>query len=176
MAQVQSAVISIAANLATGSVTGTKILDATVASADLDPTTIQYAAVSIAAAAVATLRGTPVQLVAAPGSGLILEFISATLLLDWVTPGFTETDDNLAVKYENGSGAAASETIECTGFIDQVADTITIGVAKNDVIVAGASAANKALVLHNTGNGEFAGSGGSAVRVKTAYRVHTSGF
>ncbi len=94
MAQVQSAVISIAANLATGSVTSAKILDATVASADLDPTTIQYAAVSIAAGAVATLRGTPVQLVAAPGSGLILEFISATLLLDWVTPGFTETDDN----------------------------------------------------------------------------------
>lgn len=145
-------------------------------STEMDETLVRYAEVSIAAAAVATLRATPVSLVAAPGAGKVLEFISAVFFLDYTAPGFTETDDNLAVKYENGSGAAASETIECTGFIDQTADTMTIGVAKNDAIVAKTGCENKALVLHNTGNAEFANSGGSALRVKVAYRVHTSGW
>ncbi len=145
-------------------------------SAEMDETLVRYAEVSIAAAAVATLRATPVTLVAAPGAGKVLEFISAAFFLDYTAPGFTESSDNLAVKYENGSGAAASQTVECTGFIDQTADTMTIGIAKNDVIVAKTGCENKALVLHNTGDGEFGGSGGSALRVKVAYRVHTTGW
>lgn len=138
--------------------------------------TTQYAEVSISAAAVATLRATPVSLVAAPGAGKVLEFVSAVFLLDYTAPGFTETADNLAVKYENGSGAAASQTVECTGFIDQTADTITVGLAKNDAIVAKTGCENKALVLHNTGDGEFGNSGGSTLRVKVAYRTHSTGF
>lgn len=136
----------------------------------------QYAEVSISAAAVATLRATPVSLVAAPGAGKVLEFVSVVFLLDYTAPGFTESADNLAVKYENGSGAAASQTVECTGFIDQTADTITVGLAKNDAIVAKTGCENKALVLHNTGDGEFGGSGGSTLRVKVAYRTHQTGF
>lgn len=159
-----------------GSIGTTELASNAVTTAKLDVSTIQYAEVSIAAAAIATLRATPVTLVAAPGAGKVLEFISAAFILDYTAPGFTESSDNLAVKYENGSGAAASETIECTGFIDQTADTMTVGVAKNDVIVAKTGCENKALVLHNTGDGEFGGSGGSALRVKVAYRVHTSGW
>lgn len=141
-----------------------------------DGAQIQYAAVSIAAAAVATLRATPVTLVAAPGAGKVLQFLSAILLLDYSTPAFTETTDNLAVKYENGTGVAASDTIETTGFIDQAADTVTTARAKIDAIAAKTACENKALVLHNTGDGEFAGSGGSALRIKVAYRVHSTGF
>lgn len=165
-----------AAQLEASAVTTAKIAANAVTSAKLDEGTIQIAEVSIAAAAVATLRATPVTLVAAPGAGKVLYFISAVLLLDYTAPGFTETADNLAVKYENGSGAAASQAIEMTGFIDQTADTITTAMAKIDAIVAAASAVNKALVLHNTGDGEFAGSGGSALRLKVAYRVITTGF
>lgn len=166
----------VAANIGTGAVTTAKLADAGVTSAKLDPTTIQYAAVSIAAAAVAALRATPATLVAAPGAGLMLEFVSAELILDWVTPGFTETADNLAIKYTDGSGVQVSQDIETTGFIDQVADTRTNALPKINAIAAKTGCENKALVLHNTGDGEFGGSGGSALRVKVAYRVHTTGW
>lgn len=137
---------------------------------------IQYAEVSIAAAALATLRATPVTLVAAPGAGKILQFLGAELILDWVTPGFTETTDNMAVKYVDGSGVAVSQAIECTGFIDQVADTKTNALPKIDVIATKAQSENVPLVLHNTGDGEWGGSGGSALRVKISYRTVNSGW
>jgi hypothetical protein len=141
-------------------------------SAMLDKTTIQYAEVSIAAAAIATLRATPVELVPAPGAGKVLEFVSAILILDYTAPGFTETADNLAIKYTDGSGAQVSETIETTGFIDQTADKIINALPVKDKLLT----ANAALVLHNTGDGEFGNSGGSTLRVKTAFRVHTTGL
>jgi hypothetical protein len=136
----------------------------------------RYAEVSIAAAAVATLRAAPVTLVAAPGAGKILQFVSAVLILDYTAPGFTETTDNLAVKYGDGNGVAVSQTIECTGFIDQTADMVTNAVPKTDVIATKAQCENVPLVLHNTGDGEFGGSGGSTLRVKVVYRVHNSGL
>jgi len=156
----------------------TNIQDSAVTSAKLAETTVKYAETSIAAAAVKTLRATPVELVAAPGAGKMIEFLSAQLFLDYGTSGLTETADNLAIKYTDGSGAAASETIEATGFIDQTADTVTNAVSKKDTIVAKTGCENKKLVLHNTGDGEFgdAGTSTSVLRVKVAYRVHTTGF
>lgn len=150
-----------------------------VQSDDLHPNTIQYAEVSIAPAAVATLRATPVELVAAPGAGYMLELVSAALILDYTTPGFTESADNLEIRYVNGSGVRASEIIEATGFIDQVADTITF--AQPDAgaatpIGTKAQLENTALVLFNDGDGEYGGSGGSTLRVKVAYRVHATGL
>ena len=139
----------------------------------------QMREVSIAAAAVATLRATPVTLVAAPGAGNVLVFHQAALILDWVTPAFTESADNLAVKYTDGSGLAVSETIEATGFIDQSADTLTFALPDAGAATAIATKAqseNKALVLHNTGDGEFGGAGGSALRVKVWYSVVPSGW
>ena len=168
-------------------VNGTEVIDkdgnlsvtaGSVSSNQLAANTIQYAEVSIAAAAIKTLRATPVQLVAAPGAGKFVEFVSAQLFLDYGGAGLTESSDNLAVKFDSGSGVAVSETIEATGFIDQVADTITNAIAKKDVIVAKTAAENKKLVLHNTGSGEFgdAGTSTSVLRVKVAYRIHATGF
>lgn len=155
-----------------GTIGTTELASNAVTTAKLDVSTIQYAEVSIAAAAVATLRATPVSLVAAPGAGKVIEFISAILILDYTAPGYTETDDNLAVKYTNGSGVAVSETIEMTGFIDLTADAMIQTQAIKDALLT----ANAALVLHNTGSGEFGNSGGSALRVKVAYRVHSTGL
>lgn len=148
-------------------------------SAQLDPTTIQYAEVSLTSAVVKALRATPATLVAAPGAGKVLEFVSAALFLDYGgSNAFTETADNLAVKYTDGSGIAVSQAIETTGWIDQTADTMTTAQAKIDVIAAKTASENKALVLHNTGDGEIAGNAGNnnTVRVKVAYRVHATGW
>lgn len=136
---------------------------------------IQVAEVTLTNAEIKALRATPKTLVAAPGSGKVLEFISAVLKNSGGANALTESSDNMAVKYTDGSGAAVSQTIEATGFIDQTAATITTALAKIDAIVAYASAANKALVLHNTGDGEYGGNAAADVtlKVKVAYRVHT---
>lgn len=166
--------------------TTTKVIDQTgkfvgtftqnsVATASLDVSTIQYAEVSLTANEIKALRATPKTLVSAPGAGKIIEFVSAILLLDATATAFTETADNMAVKYTDGSGAAVSGTIEATGFIDQTADTMTTATAKADAIVAKTGCENKAIVLHNTGDGEYA-TGTGVMRVKVAYRVHTTGW
>lgn len=147
---------------------------ATVGSADLDATAIKYSTINLTNANIKALRATPITLVAAQGANKVIEFVSAQLRLDYGSNVFTETADNLAVRYENGAGALASQAIECTGFIDQAADTITNALPKIDAIVAQASMANKAIVLHNTGDGEFAGNAAadSLMVVKVSYRVH----
>lgn len=133
---------------------------------------VHCAEVAIPAASVAALRATPYQLVPAPGAGKVVELIGGCLILDYGTVAFTESADNLAVKYTNGSGAAASETIEMTGFIDQTADKIIKVAAIKDVIMV----ANAALVLHNTGDGEFGNSGDSPIRAKIEYVIHNTGL
>lgn len=136
---------------------------------------IQVATVTLTNAELKALRATPKTLVAAPGAGKVLEFVSAVLKNNGGTNALTESTDNMAVKFTDGSGAAVSQTIECTGFIDQTAATVTTAQAKIDAIAAYSAAANKALVLHNTGDGEWGGNAANDVTltVKVTYRVHT---
>jgi len=148
---------------------------AAITSAKLNEKTIQYAEVAISSSEILNLRATPKTLVAAPAAGKFLEFISLQLFLDYGSIAYTESSDNLAVKLTDGSGAAVSQAIETTGFIDQTADTMTNALPKIDAIVAAASATAKALVLHNTGDGEYA-LGNSVMGAKVAYRVHTTAF
>jgi hypothetical protein len=142
------------------------------------PALVQVAEVSLTNAEIKALRATPKTLVAAPGAGKALVFHLATLLLDAGTNALTESADNLAVKYENGSGDAVSDTIETTGFIDQTTDQLTIAVAIKDPIVAKAVCENKPLVLHNTGDGEIAGNAANdaTLRVKVWYSTVNTGW
>lgn len=116
----------------------------------------QYADVTITAAEIKLLATTPKELVAAPAAGATNLFLGAVFKLNYGSEVFTESADNLVVKYENASGVAVSEVIECTGFIDASADTQTNGIPVKDNIVASASAEAKALVLDNN-NANFAG-------------------
>lgn len=139
---------------------------------------LRYEYGTLTSAQVKALRATPATLVAAPAAGKVLEFIKLYLFLDYGSNAFTETADNLAVKYENGAGATVSEAIETTGFIDQTADTmITAGPAAQGAL-AKTACDGKALVLHNTGDGEIAGNAAndSVVRYKVVYRVHPTGW
>jgi hypothetical protein len=159
-----------------GTVPASALVANSVAAGQLDVSTIQYAAVSLTNTNVLNLRATPITLVAAPGAGKVIEFISAALLFDY-TAAYTESADNLAVKYTDGSGVQVSDDIETTSFLDATADTMTFARKKVDSIVAKSGCENKALVLHNTGDGEYGGGNASnAIRVKVAYRVHTSGW
>lgn len=140
---------------------------------------INYVTVSLTNAEIKALRATPKTLVAAPGAGKVLEFVSAVLLLDYGgTNVFTETADNLAIRFNNTTGVIVSEAIETTGFIDQSADTATNAIPKVDAIAAKSGCENLPLVLHNTGDGEIAGNAANnnLMRVKIAYRVWQTGW
>jgi hypothetical protein len=140
---------------------------------------VQYAEVSMTSAEVKALRATPKTLVAAPGAGKLLRFLGIDLLLDYGgNNGFTESGNNLAVKYTDGSGAAVSSTIEMTGFIDQTADTRTQSTPLIDAIVAKSGSENKALVLHNTSGAEIGGNAGAdnVVRAKVWYSIISTGW
>ena len=131
--------------------------------------------VALSSSDILNLRATPKTLVAAPGTAFVLEFISIVLLLDATATAYVETNDNLAVRYQNTTGALVSEAIEATGFIDQTADTMTTGRPKLDQIVAATGCANQPLVLHNTGDGEYT-TGTGVIRAKVAYRVWPTGW
>jgi len=136
----------------------------------------QEATASLTSAQIKALRATPITIIAAPGAGKVIEFIGATLKLVYGgTNVFTETDDNLAFKYTDGSGVSVSGNIESTGFIDQSANTYTSAVRQADGIVAATGAENQALVLHNTGDGEIAGNAGNdnTLEISVLYRVVT---
>lgn len=161
-------------DIADDAVTTAKIADDNVTYALLEESTLQYATVAVSNAEIKAMAASPKTLVAAPGANKVLEFVSAIIQLNAGSEALTESADNMAIRYTDGSGAIVSETIEATGFIDQVADTISNAIAKADAIVASASAANQALVLDNTGGDEYAGnaSADATLTVKIVYRVH----
>lgn len=131
--------------------------------------------VAISSSDLLGIRATPKQLVAAPGAGKVVEFVGGVLLLDATATAYVESNDNLAVKYTNGSGVQVSETIEMTGFIDQTTDQFTNIQPAVNTIVAKAGCENQALVLHGIGDGEFT-TGTGVVRAKIAYRVWATGW
>lgn len=163
------------AELADLNVTTGKLAANAVTTGKLDVSTIQYAEVALTADEIKALRATPKTLVAAPGAGKAIEFLSAVLLLDATATAFAEDADNMAIKYTDGSGTSVSETIEATGFIDQTADTLIAVKPATSAAIAKSACENKALVLHNTGDGEYA-TGTGTMRAKVAYRVHATGW
>lgn len=154
------------AKLAANSVTATKIANDAI---DLTKTGIEVlkgAEVEIATAAVLTLFGTPVQLVAAPGAGYYLEFVSATFWYDYNSVAYAVgAGDDLAIKFTNASGVQVSSVLETTGFLTATSDQV-----RHVVIASGnyTPAENAALVLHCLNANPTLGN--SPVKVRTLYR------
>lgn len=130
--------------------------------------------VLVASSELLALATTPKELVAAPGAGLVNVFFGAQFILNYGTSAYTEAGDNMGIKYTDASGVQVSSTVECTGFIDQTADTITSAVAVGDAIVAATGAVNQALVLDNLGSNFAAGDG--TMNVNVTYKVIPSGL
>lgn len=138
---------------------------------------LQNTRVAVTNAQMLALRATPVTLVAAPGAGKVIEFISSILMFDR-TAVYTETADNMAIKYVDGSGTAISVAIESTGFVDAAADAIYFAQPIAGTILGVKTLfENVPLVLHNTGDGEFGGgNAANEVVVQTNYRVWATEF
>lgn len=136
---------------------------------------IRWQDTTLTSAQVKALATTPITLVAAPGAGKSILFVGAILKLNYGgTNAFTESDDNLGIKYTDASGVQVCTTIECTGFIDQTANTYTNAVPKADNIVAATGIENQALVLDNL-NDNFTGNAANnnTLSVRVYYVVQT---
>lgn len=143
-----------------------------VTSAEIDESVVQSVTVTLTHDDLAALRATPFELVEAPGANKQNQFVAATLNGDFAAGAYTESSDNLAIRLGDGSGPKVSEDIESGGFVDQAAKILTNAVQKKDTILTEAQAENKALVLHNIGDGELGGgNAANTLKVTVLYRV-----
>ena len=151
-----------------------RVKDDGITNAKLAEDTIKTTTVTVSTAELLALATTPKELVAAPGADKFIQFLGAQLVLDYNSVQYTESGDNLGIKYTDASGVQVSADIEMTGFIDQAADTITNAIPAADAIVAASGAVNQALVLDNLGSNFAAGN--SPVDVIVSYKVLTAGL
>jgi len=128
--------------------------------------------VEISSAELLALYTTPKTLVAAPGAGKVLEFISLLLAYDYGTIVYTiGAAGAFRVKYTDASGATVSTTAPQAGMTDQATDQVRL-LDKTAATVT--PVVNAALVLHFPGADVTDGNG--TIHVKIAYRVRSTGL
>lgn len=109
-------------------------------------------------------------LVAAPGAGYLLEFVSAVLIFDYSTAAYTGGNNDLVIRQGTTSVSAA------------IADADLIGDSADDIAYVNALAAadikltaNSTLNLKGTAYTN-PGTAAGVLRVHLTYRVHTTGL
>lgn len=124
--------------------------------------------VALTNAQMLAIRATPITLVPAPGNARTMRMFSHAVIVASVAAGvYTETADNLVVRQTNGSGVILSDTIEATGLLTVAAVKFSMARRLTDPIGA---LLNQALVLHNSGDGEYGGgNAANVVRVRCYY-------
>ena len=128
--------------------------------------------VILSTAELLALFTTPKSLVTAQGAGTVVEFVSTLLGYEYDSTVYTVgTSGDLQVKYTDGSGAEASSTRACTGFIDQTSDQLSLLEKVGGTVVP---VANAALVLTvATANPTL---GNSPINIRVTYRIHNTGL
>jgi hypothetical protein len=128
--------------------------------------TIYVEEVELTAANIIAMNATPVTVVAAKGAGKVIEFVSATAIFDYGTVQFTgggnfyfETEDGYTVSQNTGASAL-------TGAADSISFIYGTNVT--------ADLDNQALKITNA-TAAFA-DGDGVLRLKVAYRVHSTGL
>jgi hypothetical protein len=111
-------------------------------------------------------------LIAAPGAGKAIEFVSATVILDYSTAAYTG-GGNVTVNY-GGGGGALSGVVSAANSLGAAADKIAIvfsAVPTNNQLVA-----NTGLNLVAASAFTQPGTAAGVVRVQVLYRIHTTGL
>jgi hypothetical protein len=129
---------------------------------------IRETVVTLTNAQVKTLNATPVSVIAAPGTGKIIQIVDVLGKLNYATAGFdaVAAGDDFVLKYTNASGGTAT-TLETTGWLDQTADAYQLGIASSTV----KPVANAAVVAHILSGEIYSAAGGGSVTLKIKYRV-----
>jgi len=143
-----------------------------VETAEMDEALVQYAEVEISSIEILALFTTAKELVATPGAGKVLEFISLTLAYDAGATPYTITScTNLEVKITDKTGAAVSTTQAVAGMIDQATDQLR---ALDKLEASVTPVDNAPLCLALAGADPTLGNG--VIHAKVAYRVHATGL
>lgn len=136
----------------------------------LQGSALKVAEVDITTAEIKAINATPITLAAAPGAGYVNEFISAVLILDYVSAAYA-TNGILGVYETNAAGTVLSTTALLANFLAKTEDWVVVLQALS---ADTALLANKALVL--TAAAAETITGNSPVRAKIAYRTHATGL
>lgn len=128
--------------------------------------------VYVTSAELLALATTAKELVPAPGTDKVLEFISATIKHNAGT-AYAEADapDDMRIEYSGGQDVTAA--IDATGLLDQTDDEIRVipfSVADMAITVDLEALKNTALQLFNTGENYTTGTGTLDIRI--SYRIH----
>jgi hypothetical protein len=130
---------------------------------------------TLTTAQVNALRATPIEVVTAPGTGLLLEYVSGIISYNYTTTAFTVgADEDFIIQYDGGTDASVA--VESAGFCDQTNDEIRIIPPIATALTVPTAEVNKKLEIFNTGSGETADGGTSTIIVKVIYRVHATGL
>lgn len=122
--------------------------------------------ISITSAEIKLLVTVPKLLVAAPGLGKVLEFVSAMLFLDYTAPAYT-ANTSLTIQTVTGD-TPLSCAVTAANFLDLGADTYTI-MAPLDTVAGVIADVNDGLELVAIG---VPATGNSTMKVKVTYRIH----
>ena len=127
--------------------------------------------VEITSALILAAYSTAITLVAAPGAGKFIEFVSLALAYDYGATAYTVGSmGSWRVRYHGDSGNR-SESVSPTGFIDQETDQVRLTVpAAEDYTPL----VNTGLDMVCTAADPTAGDG--VIHAKVIYRVHTTGL
>lgn len=131
---------------------------------------IYNATVEVNNAELLTLYSAPKQLIVQPGSGKLIEVISAVVFLDYGSAALTEPND-LNLQYATSNSAIVA--VADTGLLDQTADTLTIAKPATLAGVAASNCVNQAVELANSGTKEYEGATGSALKIYLTYRIRS---
>lgn len=153
------------AEIATGTIAATKLATNSVDKTQLALGILQYTDTTLSTAQILLLNTTPISLVAAPGSGLVLLPVALYATLTYVAAAYSANAAGFTVRYTNGSGQTTAMTLT-QGFIQSSANAIFH-------VVAGATAiipvANAALVAYADSANPTTGD--SAIKIRVFYRV-----
>lgn len=128
------------------------------------------AVVQLTNAQMLAVRATPITLVAAPGAGRVTVVHGVYAVCDATAGVYTESADNLAVEYADGTDILVIET---TGFVDQVAAVEARYMRPDQSTAAVEPIANSAVRLLNNGDGEFGGgNAANTLSVRVLYSIH----
>lgn len=132
---------------------------------------LRYAEVTVTPAEILALNATPKTLVPAPGPGYVHEFISAILILDYVSAAYA-TNGDLTVK--NETGASLSNTVLLANLLAATADKM-VQLQALDTADAGVVLAEDEAIQLTCATGDPV-TGDSPLRVKVVYRTHETGL